>query len=146
MRYSQAEAFVKTLMADKKFEMISLEDRDRIIERMLNEIKGRMLEDIILLETKIANKKKDVFRLQFAVGEYDMVVADGDNLTCKIYEIKHSTIRTPEQCKHLLNEKKCAATEFRYGKITQKAVLYRGETCKENGVDYINIEEYLMSL
>ena len=28
-----------------------------------------MMEDIVLLETKIANPKKQVFQLQFAVGE-----------------------------------------------------------------------------
>ena len=146
MRYSQAEALVKSLMVDKTFEMLSLEERKRITERILNEIKGRMLEDIILLETKLANKKKNVFRLQFAIGEFDMVIADEENATCKIYEIKHSATRTSEQYKHLMDAKKCSDTEFRYGKITQKVVLYRGETCKEGNIDYINVEEYLMSL
>lgn len=40
-----------------------------IQERILNEIKGRMLEDIVLLETKMANPKKQVVVLQFPVGE-----------------------------------------------------------------------------
>ncbi len=146
MRYSQAEALVKSLMADKTFETFSLEERKRITERILSEIKGRMLEDIILLETKLANKKKNVFRLQFAIGEFDMVISDEENATCKIYEIKHSAVRTPEQYKHLMDAKKCSDTEFRYGKITQKVVLYRGETCKVGDIDYINVEEYLMNL
>ena len=32
------------------------------------------MEDIVLLETKIAHPEKKVFKLQFAVGEFDMVV------------------------------------------------------------------------
>jgi hypothetical protein len=30
-------------------------------ERILSEIKGRMLEDIVLLETKLANHNKQIF-------------------------------------------------------------------------------------
>ena len=36
------------------------------------------MEDIVLLETKQAKKKCEVFRLQFANGEFDMVVFDPD--------------------------------------------------------------------
>lgn len=46
---------------------------------------------------------------------------------CQIYEIKHSTEIVPQQCRHLLDEKKCSDTEFRYGMITGKYVIYRGE-------------------
>ena len=146
MRYSQAEALIKSLMKESTFKMLSLEERKRITERILSDIKGRMLEDIILLETKLANKKKNVFKLQFAIGEFDMVISDEENATSKIYEIKHSSKRTSEQCKHLLDNKKCSDTEFSYGKIIQKVVLYRGETCKEGDIDYINVEEYLKKL
>ncbi len=75
-----------------------------------------------------------------------MVVADEEHATCEIFEIKHSNARTPEQYKHLVDKNKCAATEFRYGRITRKSVLYRGETCKDGDIDYINIEEYLVNL
>ena len=49
-----------------------------------------MLEDIVLLETKLANPKKQVFVLQFPVGEFDMVVFDPVAGSCHIFEIKHS--------------------------------------------------------
>ena len=35
----------------------------------MNEIKGRMMEDIVLRGTKLANPKKQVFVLQFPIGE-----------------------------------------------------------------------------
>ena len=42
-----------------------------------------------MIEKKIANPKKQVFQLQFAIGEFDMVVADKINVICEIYEVKH---------------------------------------------------------
>ena len=72
-----------------------------------------------------------------------MVVFDPVRAYCEIYEIKHSDKITPEQCRHLLNPKKCADTEFRYGHILSKNVIYRGPTTSQQGVNYLNVEEYL---
>ena len=146
MRYSQAEALIKSLMQDDKFRDMSLAERKRVTERILAEVKGRMMEDIILLETKTVRKNCEVFRLQFAVGEFDMVVFDSDEGCCEIYEIKHSTEAVSEQCCHLLDEKKCKDTEFRYGTIVGKYVIYRGETAEQGDVTYLNVEEYLKAL
>lgn len=154
MRYSQAEALIKSLMQDEKFRNMSLAERKRVTERILDEIKGRMMEDIVLLETKISRKKCEVFRLQFAIGEFDMVVFDQEKGSCEIYEIKHSMEAVPEQCRHLLDVQKCRDTEFRYGTITHKYVIYRGETAEltdvaedaTENVTYLNVEEYLKSL
>ena len=46
-----------------------------------------MMEDIVLLETEIADPKRQVFQLQFDVGEFDKVIANEENLTCEVYEI-----------------------------------------------------------
>ena len=54
-----------------------------------SEIKGRMLEDIVLLETKLANPKKQVFVLQFPVGEFDMVVFDPEAGSLSLIHIWH---------------------------------------------------------
>ena len=72
----------------------------------------------------------------------------------KIYEIKHSKEVVPQQCKHLLDEQKCKDTEFRYGTITGKYVIYRGVTTSlvqagvetQEDVAYLNVEEYLKGL
>lgn len=55
-----------------------------------------MMEDIVLLETKLSRKMCGVFRLQFAIGEFDMVVFDPDKGSCEIYEIKHSMEMVPK--------------------------------------------------
>lgn len=154
IRYSQAEALIKSLMQDEKFKGISLAERTRITERIINEIKGRMMEDIVLLETKLSRKNCEVFRLQFAIGEFDMVVFDPEKGSCEIYEIKHSTEIVPAQCRHLLDKQKCQDTEFRYGAITGKYIIYRGVTAGLRDVDeeaaenviYLNVEEYLKKL
>ncbi len=146
MRYAQAEALVCQLLLDKEFQNISRVDRNSITERILDEIRGRMLEDIILLETMMANPEKEVCRLQFAVGEFDMVIADPVNATCEIYEIKQSTEAVPEQYKNLADSEKCEKTEFRYGRITRKAVIYRGEDRKDGDITYLNVEAYLRGL
>ena len=113
-------------------------------ERILNEIKGRMLEDIVLQETQMANPKKEVFVLQFAIGEFDMVVFDPLEGNCQIFEIKHSTETVKSQYRHLIDEEKCALTEHRYGLITAKTVLYRGEDQTIEGIQYRNVEKYLV--
>ena len=120
--------------------------RGRILKRILNEIKGRMMEDIVLLETKLANPKKQVFQLQFAVGEFDMVIYNPITLTCEIYEIKHSNEVVANQYSHLINTEKCAETEHRFGTITGRYVIYRGNEAKSDGVQYLNVEQYLKSL
>ena len=146
MRYAQAGAIVENLLLDAKFQELSAEERKRILERLLGEIRGRMMEDIILLETKIAKPDKRVFKLQFAVGEFDMVVYDQKTLTCQIYEVKYSKEQVPEQYRHIKNEEKCAMTRHRYGEIIGRYVIYRGDSAVVDGVQYLNVEEYLKSL
>lgn len=154
IRYSQAESLIKSLMQDDKFRDLSLVERKRVTERILAEIKGRMMEDIVLLETKLSKKNCEVFRLQFAIGEFDMVVFNPEEETCEIYEIKHSDKIVLQQCRHLLDKQKCEDTAFRYGTIIGKYVIYRGATTSlvqagvstQEDVTYLNVEEYLKKL
>lgn len=146
LRYAQADALIRSLLLDETFSALSLPERTAVQERILTEIRDRMLEDIVLLETKLANPKKQVFVLQFSVGEFDMVVFDPVAGSCQSFEIKHSTEIAPQQYRHLIDEEKCAQAEHRYGPITGKFVLYRGESQVIDGIQYQNVEEYLRSL
>lgn len=147
LRYAQADALIQSLLRDETFSDLSLEERSVVTERILSEIKGRMMEDIVLLETKLANPKKEVFVLQFAIGEFDMVVFDPISASCEIYEIKHSTEAVDQQYRHLIDEQKCDAAMHRFGNITGKYVLYRGEDKElDNGISYRNVERYLKQL
>lgn len=146
LRYAQADALAEALLMDNVFGELPLSERNAILERIRNEIKGRMMEDIVLLETQLANRKKEVFTYHFDIGEFDMVVFDLKAASCAIYEVEHSTEITEAQYRHLIDEEKCKATEWRFGTITGKYVIYRGESCEVNGIHYLNVEEYLKGL
>ncbi len=122
--------------------------RTMVAERILEEVRGRMLEDIILLETKKAlGRQYEVFKLRFAAGEYDMVIFDKENLCCAAYEIKHSKEYVREQARHLMNPEMLSLTEHRYGKIEGRYVLYLGEDMdSEDGIAYRNAEAFLKNL
>ena len=146
LRYAQADALIRSLLLDETFAALSLPERTAVQDRILTEIRGRMMEDIVLLETKLANPKSQVFVLQFPIGEFDMVIFDPDAGSCRIFEIKHSVKSVPEQYRHLIDPEKCAQAEHRYGPITEKTVLYRGENKITAGIRYQNVEEYLRNI
>lgn len=148
MRYCQAQALVHSLMQDDLFRSLSEKERENITGRILEEVRGRMLEDIILLETsKALDKRYKVCKLQFASGEFDMMIYDREENQCAAFEIKHSRQAVPEQARHLRDDEKCALTERRFGKLVGKYVLYLGETRQANdGIIYRNAEEFLKEL
>ena len=147
MRYAQAQALVYSLLKDPDFASLDPNEREMVTERILQEVRGRMLEDMILLETsKALPRHQRAFKLQFPIGEYDMVICDEKEHTCRLYEIKHSTKTDPKQYRFLLDEDMCSAVQQRYGTIAEKSVIYRGKPKKENGIQYLNAEEYLENL
>ncbi len=146
LRYAQAEALIDSLLEDSAFEQLSWDDRKYITDRISSEIMDRMLEDIVLLETKLARPDKEIFVLKFPVGEFDMVVFDRKAGGADIYEIKHSTEKNAAQYRHLIDEEKLRITEHYYGRIGRRSVLYRGTTEIHDGINYVNVEEYLKGL
>lgn len=148
MRYCQAQALVYALLQDKEFNTFSEKLKSIVSERILEDVRGRMLEDIVLFETlQTASKKHLVCKLKFPVGEYDMLIYDKEYDTCELYEIKHSQQYAPNQCRYLLDGEMLAQTETRFGKITKRCVLYRGAAFEaSNGIVYENVEEYLKKL
>ena len=91
-------------------------------------------------------RSKEIITYHFDIGEFDMVVFDLKAASCAIYKVEYSTEITEAQYRHLIDEEKCKATEWRFGTITGKYVIYRGESCEVNGIHYLNVEEYLKGL
>ncbi len=77
---------------------------------------------------------------------FDMIVADPSDISCEIYEIRHSQGIVPDQYRFLTDPEKCRDTAFRYGRIKGKYVIYRGKQTEEGEVIYLNVEQYLKSL
>ena len=148
MRFCQAKALVHSILRDEKFDQLSQPVKTFITERLLTTVMGHMLEDIVLLDTKRRyGKDREVFKLYFAAGEFDMVIYDGSRGEVECFEIKHSDEIVEEQAKHLLNEDNIAKTEKMYGKIIRRCVLYKGESgMASNGIEYKNVEEFLKEI
>lgn len=148
MRYAIAKALVYSLMQDAYFASISEADKAYITGKILDDVKGRMLEDIVLLEVrKTAPSTMEAFKFKFdAGGEFDMVIYDKASRNCRIYEIKHSTEVNEKQTIHLRDAEKCQIIENRFGPISGKFVLYRGKDTLAEGVQYLNVENYLCGL
>ena len=148
MRYAIAKALVYSLMQDAYFALISEADKAYITGKILDDVKGRMLEDIVLLEVcKAAPSTMEAFKFKFdAGGEFDMVIYDKTSQNCRIYEIKHSTETNEKQTLHLRDAEKCQIIENRFGPISGKFVLYRGKDKFAEGVQYLNVENFLCGL
>ena len=148
MRYAIAKALVYSLMQDAYFASISEADKAYITGKILDDVKGRMLEDIVLLEVrKAAPSTMEAFKFKFdAGGEFDMVIYDKAGQNCRIYEIKHSTEVNEKQTLHLRDAEKCQIVEKRFGPISGKFVLYRGKDTFAEDVQYLNVENFLCGL
>nr|WP_276513391.1 AAA family ATPase [Flavonifractor plautii] len=148
MRYAIAKALVYSLMQDAYFASIPEADKAYITGKILDDVKGRMLEDIVLLEVcKAAPSTMEAFKFKFdAGGEFDMVIYDKASQNCRIYEIKHSTEANEKQTLHLRDAEKCRIVENRFGPISGKFVLYRGKDTLAEGVQYLNVENFLCGL
>ena len=148
MRYCQAQALVYSLMQYETFGQLTEDEKTFITDRILEEVRGRMLEDIVLLETmKALGRNYDVFKYQFATGEYDMLIYGRNERGCAAYEIKHSDKCVSEQSRHLRNENMLSLTTPRFGTLEGRYVLYLGENKDtEDGIAYRNAEQFLKVL
>lgn len=148
MRFCQAKALVHSILKDEKFAQLSEPVKTFITERLLTTVMGHMLEDIVLLDTRRRYRnRKEIFKLYFAAGEFDMVIYDKKKAEVECFEIKHSDEIIEEQAKHLLNEDNIISTEKIYGKVIRRCVLYKGGSgIASNGIEYKNVEEFLKEM
>ena len=154
MRFCMAQALVDSLFHDRRFLRLGPSVRERVRNKILDEVRGRMLEDIVLFETMLACRRRGeeaadecVFKLLFDSGEYDMVTLDRQAGGCRLYEVKHSSERVPAQARHLLDRTKIALVRKSFGRVLSRTVLYRGDDADlANGICYRNVNGYLKGL
>ena len=150
MRFAQAQALVHALLSDGKFSARSRAEQDLVAQTILQDVAGRMLEDVVMYETQRRLKRgartdgREAFKLEFSDGEFDMVVWDREKETCRLYEIKHAQDRNSRQVRHLTDVRKLDRVARLYGQVEERTVLYRGEDIRlKNGIRYRNVNEYL---
>ena len=154
LRYAQAQALVFALGRDGGFRRLAGSKARALVECILDDVRGRMLEDIVLIETRMSCSSSqnpfegfDVFKMQFDVGEFDMVVCDNANRRCRLFEIKHSGEIAESQFRHLADPGKIRIVQNLFGEVLERTVLYRGEDCDlAGGIRYRNVNAYLKTL
>ena len=149
MRYCQAEALCRSLLAAKSFQQYSVRERQEILEIVRTDVMGGMLEDIVYMDfvLRMPDSERYIikkFRLSDD-GEFDITVIDQKEWTADVFEVKHSNRPVPGQARHLLNKELCASFEKQTGAIIhEKYVVYHGETFEDkSGISYVNVEELL---
>ena len=149
LRYNQLTGLVKSLQDSSALAVLSHSQRNYICELITNDIKGRMLEDIIyyqLAKDDILAKEYEVTKFKSPYGEFDVVLINKKTDTAIAIEIKHSAAVNAKQARYLNDEKVCQkfADEY-HASVKEKVVIYMGETLYEtvNGVKYINAEDFL---
>ncbi|WP_022765812.1 AAA family ATPase [Butyrivibrio sp. XPD2006] len=148
IRYCQAEAFVLKLLQSNEARTLSEREKTQMEHMILGDIKRRMVEDTVFLETqKELPKSKKTFKLQFDTGELYMVLYDTKTDTCELYEMLHDDNATKVQDNSLLKKENCDFVQRKYGKIVKKVALYQGKSdIGIDGCQYHNIADYLRSL
>ena len=147
MRYCQAQVLVHILMKDPIFNSFSEWEKKLATEKILEDVRGRMMEDIVLLDRiKTLRRGKRAFKLFLSRREFDMVIYDTEANTCEEYEIKHSIEKSPNQTRALLDEELNREVKAKYGQVTRKCVIYRGDNSIVGDVEYLNVQDYLKSL
>lgn len=144
LRFSTVTSLIESLMEDEVFSSLSYKERMMVEERIAQSVMGQMLEDIVLLDAKRRYPDKKICVVEFPIGEYDMVIYDKKDQSCELYEIKHSKEVVPSQARHLLDEEKNEMVSWRFGRIVRRCVLYRGQDTSVDGVEYRNVEDYLL--
>lgn len=141
LRYAQAKTLIDILFNDPSIRQYDVNILSFIKEKLLSDVKGRMVEDILLYET--SRRNKNTFKMYFGYsGEYDM--ATFENNESSIYEIKYSKFIDPNQFRFLLDEKNKEIFEKTYPPIKRRIVLYRGIDSIVDNIEYQNIESYLI--
>lgn len=149
LQYCHIQAAINVLVQNKRIqEEYSRADICAVAKKITEDIEGRLLEDIILLDMKKRfNTCEDIYVRKFSQGEaeYDMVITNVISQKSIAFEIKRSYLRVVRQKRNLKNRELQNDFERMTGtSIVQKAILYSGETTNdEEGVQYINASDFL---
>lgn len=145
LRYAQAKSLVMILLSDPKIKEYDSAIQEALKEKLLSDIKGRMIEEMVIYETSLYCE--DTFKYYNGpFGEFDMVTINKNAYTADVYEIKYSLNVFEGQRTNLNNAELISSFEKKYYPIDKKLVLYKGDSVEIDGVSYLNIEQYLNNL
>ncbi len=157
------------ILIDRDFNDISNEMKNKIIEKVMDDVGGIILEEIVLynsiyLVNKFNQKYNNTIgdtgrysihqeRLKDGINEeVDMIIYDSHTNSCIEYEIKHTNEIDERQYRWLVDSKMQKYINNKYGTITKRVVLYLGINKKIVGedtnieIEYKNAGEFLLEL
>ncbi len=148
IRYCQIRSLMEDLMGTDKFMGMSELNKRDLVEKVMADVRARMLEDIILLETeKAAGGRRQVYKLQINAGVFGMVVYDPAKNDCFICELRSGGRMAPEQYRRLADADKYNQIEKRFGTIRQRFILCDDpQAHAAEGITFCRPEDYLCGL
>ena len=147
-KYLKSKALIKKVISELHFDGLSATEKQNVEKEVLEEIKDQLLKDIVLMETaKGVSGRYKVFRLHLAEGSFDMVVYDKEENQCNVFEIVNTKEIKQKHYRNLVDEGKISELESKFGKVTTKYILYRGEDYfDDDKMIYLNVENYLKNV
>lgn len=158
MVYSHATELLKQLSKDDVWsQTCKIEDKEEFLQRADYFVKGILLENIILSETYKCYQRIDEKRFyvsQLSVGmreklppsEADLIIVDREKKESYLFEIKHSDQVVDRQTRHLRNEDFINYVSENFAPVKKCCVIYSGQPTKNGTIDYLNAEEFLMTV
>ncbi len=148
IRCCQIQTLLQSLMGTEKFVNMSEISKRDMVEKVMADVRARMLEDIILLETeKAAQGSRQVYKLQINAGVFGMVVYDPQENSCTVCELRSDMKAFSDQYRRLSDTDKYNQIEKRFGPIRQRFVLCDDpETLSADGITFCRAEDYLCGL
>ena len=146
LRFAQAKELLNILLNQEAVSVLPSPIKSFIKAKLLSDVKGRMLEEIVLWQTALANPHGRCFQYSSSHGEYDMVLLDQERGFADIFEIKYSQTPVLEQAHFLLDPALTSEFEAHFYPIRHRSVLYQGEDQELEGVRYQNVGRYLKEI
>jgi len=146
LRHALSARLVRDLLSDESAAHLGAAERKIVEEAVLRRVRDRTLADLVLhgLVRTRKSATTDVFRLRFPSGGYDAVVADRDELTCELYEVRCEPERNDRQLENLENADMLDTVEHRYGTIVSRTLVYLGRNAwHASGIAYRNAVPFL---
>ena len=158
MIYAHATELLHQLEQDNVWnKTCEIEDKTIFMQRADQFVKGILLENIILSETYKCYQEIDCKRFyvsQLSVGpvddlldaEADLIIVDMEKKESYLFEIKHSDQVVDKQTRHLRNEDFINYINENFAPVKKCCVIYNGQPTKIDSIDYLNAEDFLMTV
>ena len=145
LRYAQADALIRSLLLDETFSALSLAERTAVQQRILTEIKGRMLETSSCWKPSWQTPRSRYLSCNSPWANLTwwcltrMQAPAGFSRSSTARKLRRSS--TPSDRRAKMHPDRAPLRPDYW-----KFVLYRGENQVIDGIQYQNVEEYLRSL